>query len=373
MKGRLAAFTSLLLAFTFTNLPAEDSSAAFLALQGRVVDLFKQHQSAIVRVKATRQVREEKKLKRTLKMGTGFFISNEGHVLTSALLRNADRIWVEFEGNFFLSEVVGEDFLSNVALLKLKEAPPKFSFISFGDAEQIPSVGSFALAFTSALEFQPAPALGIVQGSEPSFGNRLFPTRMLRASIAVGPGEVGAPVLDLNGKFVGMTYASLPDLRSSFVLPAKACARIRDDLLLSGQVNYAWFGVTVVRKLNAANGFDVVVEGAVEGSPAAESDLRKGDRLVRIGNNAIRNRGDVAHAAFYSRPGQFVTFVVAREGKEIEIPVRVTSRPKPPDPIPPEQAEIAEVEAVVPEKGTTVPKPAEPGLPEGNGSKKKEL
>ena len=306
-------------------------------------------------------------------MGTGFFVSNEGHVLTSALLRDADRVWVEFEGNFFLSEVVGEDSVSNVALLKVKTPPEKYSFVVFGGPAEFPPVGSFALAFTSALEFQPAPAFGIIQGSEPSFGNRLFPTRMLRASIAVGPGEVGAPVLDLNGKFIGMTYASLPDLRSSFVLPAKACARLRDDLLLTRQVNYAWFGVTVLRKLNAQNGFDVVVEGTVEGSPAAASDLRKGDRLIRIGDYKIRDRGDVAHSAFYARPGQFVTFIVFREGKELEIPVRVSSRPNPPAPIPAEEAEVAEVEAVVPDKGDSTPKPAEPGVPEGNESKKKEL
>ena len=98
----------LSLLFTcFIPLAAQDAGDAYLALQGRVTDLFARHHSAIVRVKATRQVRKENKLKRTLKMGTGFFISNEGHVLTSALLRDADRVWVEFDGNFFLSEVVG--------------------------------------------------------------------------------------------------------------------------------------------------------------------------------------------------------------------------------------------------------------------------
>ena len=370
MKRGLAAFLSLLFAgLPSSHLFAQDSVDASLVLQSRVIDLFARHKTAIVRVKATRETRDDKKIKRSLKMGTGFFVSNEGHVLTSALLRGADRVWVEFDGNFFLSDVVGEDPVSNVALLKVKNLPEKFSFVVFGEPGDIPPAGSFALAFTSALEFQPAPALGIVQGSEPSFGRRLFPTRMMRTSIAVGPGEVGAPVLDLNGKFIGLTYASLPDLRSSFVLPAKACARIRDDLLLTGKVTYAWFGVTVVRKLNARNGFDVIVEGSVEGSPAASSDLRKGDRLVRIGDSTIRNRGDVAHSAFYARPGQFVTFVVSREGKELEVPIRVASRPLPPDPIPNEQTEIAEVEGVVPEKGDSTPKPSEPNAPDGNVSK----
>jgi serine protease Do len=372
MTRRVAAFLSLL----FVGLPssrvfAQASTDASLVLQSRVVDLFARHRTAIVRVKATRETRDGKKIKRSLKMGTGFFVSNEGHVLTSALLRSADRVWVEFDGNFFLSDVIGEDLVSNVSMLKVKNLPEKFSFVVFGEPVGIPSTGSFALALTSALEFQPAPALGIVQGSEPSFGSRLFPTRMMRTSISVGPGEVGAPVLDLNGKFIGLTYASLPDLRSSFVLPAKACARIRDDLLLTGKVTYAWFGVKVVRKVNAQNGFDVIVEGSVDGSPAASSDLRKGDRLVRIGDSTIRNRGDVAHSAFYARPGQFVTFVISRDGKELEVPIRVSSRPLPPEPIPNEQSEIAEVEAVVPDKGDSALTPDDSDVPDGNVSKQK--
>ena len=91
MKRGLATFLSLLLVGSFTIF-AQDTGDALVALQNRITDLFARHQASIVRVKATRQVREEKKLKRTLKMGTGFFVSNEGHVLTSALLRDADRV-----------------------------------------------------------------------------------------------------------------------------------------------------------------------------------------------------------------------------------------------------------------------------------------
>ena len=70
--------------------------------------------------------------------------------------------------------------------------------------------------------------MGLMQSSESTFGRNLFPTKMFRTSLALGPGEVGAPVFDLNGNFVGITHAALPDLRSSFILPAKACSRIRD-------------------------------------------------------------------------------------------------------------------------------------------------
>ena len=52
--------------------------------------------------------------------------------------------------------------------------------------------------------------------------------------LPLGPGEVGAPVFDLQGRFAGIGHAALPDLSASFLLPAEACLRIRDGLLFSG-------------------------------------------------------------------------------------------------------------------------------------------
>ena len=143
----------------------------------------------------------------------------------------------------------------------------------------------------------------------------------------LGLGEVGAPVFDLQGRFIGITYAALPDLGSSFLLPASACSRIRDDLLLSGKVDYGWFGITVNRTLNKDNGFEILIDDFVEGSPGSKSNLRKGDVLKKIAGTSIRSRGELAQASFFARPGTFVEFVVERDSRELKIPVEVALRP----------------------------------------------
>ena len=61
-------------------------------------------ESAVVRVKAAREKRVDNKVTRLLKMGSGFFISKEGHVLTTGLLQDADRIWVEHRNSYFLAK-----------------------------------------------------------------------------------------------------------------------------------------------------------------------------------------------------------------------------------------------------------------------------
>ncbi|MFP6901438.1 MAG: S1C family serine protease, partial [Opitutales bacterium] len=197
-----------------------------------------------------------------------------------------------------------------------------------------------------------------VQGQGSRFYNKLFPTRMLRASVPVGPGEVGAPMLDLDGRFIGMVFASFPDLRSSCILPASAVQRIRDDLFFSGKVSYAWFGLTVKIVITVEEGYRVVVDQIFEGSPAASSTIQKGDQLLKIEDHVINHRGDVAHAAFFARPGRFINFLVRRGKEEFEIPIRVSGKPPvktPPEPTVPE----LEVPPVHVEQNATVT-PVEP-------------
>ena len=68
---------------------------------------------------------------RVLKMGS-FFVSKDGHVLTTGLLRNADQIWVEHQQSFYLAQLIGHDYLCNVSMLKVIESN-EFPFLSVSD------------------------------------------------------------------------------------------------------------------------------------------------------------------------------------------------------------------------------------------------
>lgn len=319
---------SLLLVVAEISYAVEGNPLLSFALQDRIQDVYESFHSSIVRIKATRQnsVDEQQPISRVLKMGTGFIVSKDGHVLTSGLLQQPDRIWIEHEKSFYLAELLGNDSMCNLSLLKIIDANREFSFVSLVDQTADIKPGSFLIGLSCALEFQVGPAYGLAQSKEISFGKKLFPTSLLRTSLPLGPGEVGAPVFDLQGRFVGIGHAALPDLSASFLLPAEACLRIRDGLLFSGSVDYGWFGVTVTRKLNPGNSFEIVVQGTVDGSPASKSQLKVGDVIKWIAGEEVNNRGDLAHAAFFAKPGTVVEFVVSREGKEVKVPIKVEKR-----------------------------------------------
>ena len=314
--------------FVFLDLRELVADDVKLDLQSRIETIYSNHHASVVRVKATREVLlDNNKTKRLLKMGSGFFVSKDGHILTTGLLTNPDRIWIEHQDAFYLAKNVGKDSLCNLSLLKIAKTPKNFSFVTLSDTPDKKKIGSLLVALTCALEFQVGPTHGLLQSQEFSFGKKIFPTKMLRCSLGLGPGEVGAPVFDLNGRFVGICHAALPDLRSSFVLPAIACQRVRDDLIFSGNVEYGWFGITTTRKLNDNNGFDVVVQDLLENSPAAKSKLNVGDIIRKIDGEEIKKPGDLANTAFFARPDNIVEFLVLRGDKEFKIPVQVEKRP----------------------------------------------
>ena len=131
MGRSLLAFYVLALFLPRILLSNQSEEVSFLSLQTRIQEVFKSSESAVVRVKAAREKRVDNKVTRLLKMGSGFFISKEGHVLTTGLLQDADRIWVEHRNSYFLAQKVGHDPLCNLSLLKISEKPKDFTFISF--------------------------------------------------------------------------------------------------------------------------------------------------------------------------------------------------------------------------------------------------
>lgn len=343
--GKLV-FTSICLLVYGLDIRAEKNPiVSSFSVQDRIRDIYASSNECVVRVKATRNDSTDEKSSRVLKMGSGFFVSKDGHILTTGLLRNADQIWIEHQHSFYLSQLIGHDQLCNISMLKIVDPKKDFPFLSVSDRADDLSPGSILVGLTCALEFKVGPTYGLFQSEEISLGTNLFPTKMYRTSLPLGPGEIGAPTFDLDGRFVGIAHAALTDLGSSFILPADACLRIRDGLLLSGKVEYGWFGVTVSRKLNSNNSFDIIVEGTIEGSPASKSSLKRGDRIRKIGSVNVRDRGDLAHAAFFAKPGTVVTFTVDRDEKTVSVPIKVEKRSVV---MSQEESQIAEIDGAIP-------------------------
>ena len=324
--GKLQAW--LIGFFFFSPLVLAQQNGDFLALQRRVIEVFEENKSAVVRVKgAYEQALDSGEKDVILKIGTGFFISKQGHILANATrTQGAKRIWVEHQGVDYAAEFLGGDAVNNIALLRLVVLPENFSVIRMSESRELPRLGTTAIAISYYLDFEAAPSVGLVQNYARRYGNSIFPTTFLRMSISNDLGEGGSPILDLNGRLVGMMIAALPDIRSSFALPSRAVRRIRDALLFEGEVKYSWIGIEVSREVDPETG-QVLVNEVIEGTPAFEAGIRAEDALLQVGEFPIREVEDYPNASFFIRPGQFVTVEVMRAGEVLTFNLRVEERP----------------------------------------------
>lgn len=323
---RLIAFWSIL--GMLCPLWAQTTDSGFMGLQKRIQELIRENASATVRVKAAyRPPKEEEKPE--VVIGTGFFISREGHVLTNAsIVFKPDRVWIEHQGIAYAARILGEDIASNLALLIVETQPEHFSFLHLADSPELPPPGTFLLRLSAPLDFAPSPAFGIVSGLESRFGQRFFPCAYLRTTIPAGPGDGGAAFLDLSGKLVGIQVGALPEINSSYLLPARAAMRIRDDFLFSGKVTYGWIGFEVREERSIAGGNRLILSLILPGTPAESSGLLPGDVLDTIGEFSIRSIDDLRNAMFYNRVGQYTSCRVIRSGERLDFNVKLAARPE---------------------------------------------
>lgn len=331
---RLLPIFLLSLFYTLSHASLFASTADALALQSRIVQVFEQNKSAIVRVKAAYRQEtegsqeEDSSLNVMVRVGTGFFISKEGHVLVSASrAAGASRVWVEYEGKPYAAEAIGHDLLTNISVLRLLQPPEDFSIIPIDTSLPHPSLGSIVVALSCPLDFDPSPSMGIVTGYDKKLGKRIFPTGYLRTSIPVDGGQGGCPMLDINGRFIGMSVAAITELNGSYCLPPDAVARVRDDLLFAGRIIHGWMGLEVTAKVDKGDQRNVLLSQLVPDAPAEQAGLLEGDQILAIGGREIADVSDVPSAIFFTRANQFTSVKVRRGGEDMEFSVKTLPRP----------------------------------------------
>ncbi|MDR2030513.1 MAG: S1C family serine protease [Puniceicoccales bacterium] len=297
------------------SLPAQDvlSAVAPQVLQP-AEEIFTAHRDAVVRVVCLHRREDGSGGART---GSGFFLDAAGHVATTAgAIEGAEEIWIEFGPHSIRAGVVGVDLRTNVAVLApVEESPPQPCF-SLGDGTVMPKTLTPLLAIACEIGLDPSPAIGIALAEQICHGNHCFATTHLRSSLPSNAGAPGSPVFDLQGNFVGMLMASIPQIDGSFLLPARAIRRVVQDLLRHGEVRYAYVGLDTCLERDGDGQFAVLVRDVIPNSPAAEANLLAEDRILAINDMPIRGPADLRNAIFFAPPESPIAITV-RRGSDI--------------------------------------------------------
>jgi S1-C subfamily serine protease len=279
--------------------------------------------------------------------GSGFVFDKRGHVVTNFhVIENAAKVSVTVKGGHrFEAKVVGAEPDKDLALLKI-EAPERLLVpVQLADSAAL-RVGQRVLAIGNPFGLDQTLTTGVVSALEREIQSRTDRRiqDVIQTDAAINPGNSGGPLLDSQGRVIGVnTQIYSPSGASAgigFAIPANAVARIVPQLVKYGRVNRPKLGVRLITDAIAKrNGIEGVIIDSIEpGGPADKAGLRGlvqtrsgypavGDIIVGVGNKTVKNYSDLLDELENIKPGDEIKITVERgKGGKKET---VTLRTKP--------------------------------------------
>jgi S1-C subfamily serine protease len=270
--------------------------------------------------------------------GSGFFLDEEGHVVTNqhVVEGGAEFVVVLSDGRELPATLIGADALSDVAVLKVDAAVPAIADIgdssSLLPGQPVLAIGSPLGTFTNTVTEGIISALGRTvpdEGGGPELLN------LIQHDAAINPGNSGGPLVTLNGEIVGINTLGIIDAQGLFfAVPSETVTRVAAELIAEGSVDYPFLGLTLTQlddqtivqwALPVEEGF--YVTEVRDGSPAQAAGFQVGDIVTAINLERVGERQTVVGALFQYKPGDTVQLTVQRGRVTFRVDVTLAERP----------------------------------------------
>jgi len=284
--------------------------------------------------------------------GSGIVLDKEGHILTNLhVIANVDAATVTlFNGESYPATLVGQDQITDLAVIHI-QAPPEILFpIAFGDSSRL-LVGQHIFAIGNPFGLERTLTGGLISSLNRSMPSRMVEGRSIRGLIqtdaAINPGNSGGALLDTQGRLIGINTAIASRSGGShgvgFAIPSKTILRIVPQLIQNRKVIRGEIGITAVREVvrelpDGGRLPGLLILELTEDGAAAHEGLR-GSRLVRERGGMLRRdvstadlilavegiptrKADDFTAVIDEKvPEDRVVLDVFREGRIIKVPV----------------------------------------------------
>jgi len=268
-------------------------------------------------------------------LGSGFIISSDGYILTNNhVISRATRIRVKllYTGEVYDAKVVGSDPKTDVALLKIK-ASRKLPTVALGDSDNI-KVGDWVLAVGNPFGLNGTVTWGIISAKGRVIGQGPY-DHFLQTDAAINPGNSGGPLVDMNGKVVGINTAIVASGQGiGFAVPINIAKKLIPQLK-KGNIVRGWLGVLVqnvapdmVKFFKLPDTSGAIVSQVVKGSPADRAGIEEGDVIIEYNGKKVNSATDLPYLVAFTTPGETVNIKIVRDGREIIKHVTIGKKPK---------------------------------------------
>jgi len=236
----------------------------------------------------------------------------------------------------FEARVVGTDPESDLAVLKI-ETEIELPSITMGRSNDL-MIGETVIAIGNPFGLSHTVTTGVISALNRSVRTESgIYHNFIQIDASINPGNSGGPLLNINGELIGINTAIYSGAEGiGFAIPIDRAKGIVSDLINYGQVHTAWLGITVQDlNENLINYFHLPVKyGALiteilDGSPAKEKGLKRGDVITEIKKNKIKSSRDYYDQLSQHTANEIIHLVFFRNGIKQRISIKAT--PFPPD------------------------------------------
>ena len=274
--------------------------------------------------------------------GSGAIIDKDGHIVTNNhVVSGAQQIQVTLSnGNLYSAQLVGTDTTTDLAVIKLDNAPSDLTAVTFADSDTL-AVGEDVMAVGNPLGYANTVTTGIVSAlnrpvtvQDEDSGENIF-TNAVQIDAAINPGNSGGPTFNAAGQVIGINSSIASTATSSssagsigigFAIPSNLVKRVTDEIVKNGKVQHVALGVTVSMSTATATADGVTRAGSgvtavTSGGPAEKAGVKSGDVIVGYNGKSVTNSYSLLGFVRASAMGDTAKLTVVRDGKTIELTV----------------------------------------------------
>jgi len=275
--------------------------------------------------------------------GSGFIVHPDGFIFTNNhVIQGADKIRVKLkDGRTFEAQIVGiPDEKTDVAVIKIEAK--NLPIVEMGDSDAI-RPGEWTIAIGAPFNLDYSVTVGVLSGKVRDRLGATVYEEYLQTQATINPGNSGGPLLDIDGKVVGINTLiktrgggfNFYNANVGFAIPIKLAQKVGMLLMTKGKVERPWIGIDI-RTLSEAPEYRSLIKGVTQGvlvmairpeTPAYNSGLKPGDVITQIDGAPVASARDLQKQVLDKQIGQSVHLNVMRDGKTFAVSVKTGLQP----------------------------------------------
>lgn len=271
--------------------------------------------------------------------GSGFIIRQDGYILTNHhVVADAQKVKVKFkDGQIRAAKVVGSDDKTDIAVLKLEGKLDGLGFqvAQLGDSDAV-KVGQLVCAIGVPYNLEYSFTCGWVSAKGRSNLGSTTYEDYIQTDAFINPGNSGGPLLDVDGKVVGMnTLINGIGRGLAFAIPSNMLREVSDQLIADGKITRPYLGIRI-ETLGESNSLREHLKGVDKGvvvntiepdAPAFKSELRPADVITKVDGIEVGSAKELQREVLKKKIGQSINLSVWRNGKTMDIKVATGKMP----------------------------------------------